>query len=114
VINDRWRQLLFGFYPSHLYWRPVLALALMFVALAPVLFPGLPRKLFWFSAAYPFLAYWLLWGGSIWLPVWRCWASSSAMPLRPAAPARRALRDGRRLRRRFSGGCSPRARCWGR
>ena len=21
VINDRWVQLLFGFYPSHLYWR---------------------------------------------------------------------------------------------
>ena len=69
VINDRWAQLFFGFYPSHLYWRPVLALVLMFVALAPVLFPWAPRKMFWFSVAYPFLAYWLLWGGSVWGPI---------------------------------------------
>lgn len=69
VINDRWHQLLFGFYPPHLYWRPTLALVLLFVALAPVLFPDLPRKLIWFSAIYPFVAYHLLWGGSVWLPV---------------------------------------------
>ncbi|TVS04125.1 MAG: amino acid ABC transporter permease [Rhodobacteraceae bacterium] len=69
VINDRWHQLLFGFYPSDLYWRPVLALVLLFVALAPILFTGLPRKMLWFSAAYPFVAYHLLWGGSVWLPI---------------------------------------------
>ncbi len=69
VINDRWHQLLFGFYPSHLYWRPVLALVLLFVALAPILFTGLPRKMLIFSAIYPFLGYHLLWGGSIWLPI---------------------------------------------
>ncbi len=69
VINDRLHQLLFGFYPPHLYWRPVLALALLLVALGPILFPWVPRKLIWFSAAYPFMAYFLLWGGSIWLPV---------------------------------------------
>ena len=69
VINERWAQLLFGFYPPHLYWRPVLTLVLLFVALAPMLFTGLPRKLLLFSGAYPFLAYFLLWGGSIWLPV---------------------------------------------
>ncbi len=69
VINDRLNQLLFGFYPPHLYWRPVLALVLLLVALGPILFPWVPRKLIWFSAIYPFLAYFLLWGGSIWLPV---------------------------------------------
>ena len=69
VINDRWHQLLFGFYPSHLYWRPVLSLVLLFVALAPILFPDLPRKLLFFSGLYPFVAYHLLWGGSVWLPV---------------------------------------------
>jgi general L-amino acid transport system permease protein len=69
VINDRLHQLLFGFYPPHLYWRPVLTLVLLLVALGPILFPWVPRKLIWFSAIYPFLAYFLLWGGSIWLPV---------------------------------------------
>lgn len=69
VINDRWHQLMFGFYPQHLYWRPVSALVLLFVALAPILFPAVPRKLIWFSAIYPFLAYFLLWGGSVWFPV---------------------------------------------
>lgn len=69
VIRDRWAQLLYGFYPSHLYWRPNLALVLMFVALAPVLFSGLPRNMLWFSAIYPGLSYWLLWGGSLWVPL---------------------------------------------
>jgi general L-amino acid transport system permease protein len=69
VLRERWHQLLFGFYPEKLYWRPILAAALMLVALAPVLYSELPRKLLWFSAIYPGLAFWLLWGGSIWLPV---------------------------------------------
>ncbi len=69
VINDRWHQLLFGFYPPALYWRPVLALVLLFVALAPVLFFALPRKMLIFSGLYPFVAYHLLWGGSVWLPI---------------------------------------------
>lgn len=69
VINDRFNQLMFGFYPSNLYWRPVLALVLMMVALAPILFPWAPRQMLWFSIAYPFVAYFLLWGGSVWTPV---------------------------------------------
>jgi len=69
VINDRLNQLMFGFYPSHLYWRPVLALVLLLVALAPILFPWAPRQLLWFSMAYPFLGYFLLWGGSAWTPI---------------------------------------------
>ncbi|MDF1728245.1 MAG: amino acid ABC transporter permease [Sulfitobacter sp.] len=70
VIAERWNQLLFGFtYPSELYWRPTLAFVLMFVAAAPVLFFDLPRKLLIVTFLYPFIAYWLLWGGSIWVPV---------------------------------------------
>jgi len=69
VINDRLHQLMFGFYPSHLYWRPILALVLLFAALTPILFPWAPRQMLWFSAAYPFLAFFLLWGGSVWTPV---------------------------------------------
>ncbi len=69
VIRERWNQFLFGFYPSDLYWRPVLALALFFAAVAPVLFAELPRKLLWASALYPAVAYILLWGGSLWVPI---------------------------------------------
>ncbi|MFC2968899.1 amino acid ABC transporter permease [Acidimangrovimonas pyrenivorans] len=68
VIRDRWHQLLFGFYPDDAYWRPVLTLVLMLVAFAPILFSHLPRKLLWFSAIYPGLAFFLLWGGSFWFP----------------------------------------------
>lgn len=127
VIKDRWQQYAFGFYPSHLYWRAILALGLLFFALTPVLFSAsrgmsnkvlgvvtlvvvsfvavvefrlvdpaaavqhsvlatmvivigvlavlwavyliAPAKLLWFTAVYPGLAFWLLWGGSVWLPV---------------------------------------------
>lgn len=69
VIRNRWTQLLFGFYPPQQYWRPVLAFGLMLVALAPILFPPLPRRLLCFSALFPGIAYWLIWGGSLWLPI---------------------------------------------
>ncbi len=70
VINERWLQLTFGFYPSELYWRPILAFVLLFVALAPVLFADrFPRQLLYVTAAYPFLMPWLMWGGSIWPPI---------------------------------------------
>ncbi len=70
VIHDRWLQLIFGFYPTELYWRPIAAFLLLGVALAPVLFADkVPAKLLWFSALYPFLFPWLLWGGTIWGPV---------------------------------------------
>jgi len=70
VIEDRWLQILFGFYPPDQYWRPILALVLLFVALAPVLFGDkVPGQLMWFSLAYPFLATWLIWGGSFWSPI---------------------------------------------
>ncbi|PIB23921.1 amino acid ABC transporter permease [Amylibacter kogurei] len=69
VIRERFLQLVFGFYPAELYWRPIVAFILMLVALAPVLFDKLPRKMLWFSAIFPFLCFWLLWGGSIWVPI---------------------------------------------
>ncbi|MCK0142600.1 amino acid ABC transporter permease [Aliiroseovarius sp. F20344] len=137
VINDRWEQLLFGFYPNGTEgdttdqrWRPIVAFALLFVAVTPVLFSMISRRMNWvlllavlgltglylggaagmilglallagaafvgfkalstdkdaraaeieagakrlpnpliFSAIFPFIAPWLLWGGSIWLPV---------------------------------------------
>jgi len=68
VVRDRVNQLMYGFYPQELQWRPNLAFFLMLVAVAPVLFDKLPRKMIWFSAIYPFLGVWLLWGGSIWGP----------------------------------------------
>ena len=70
VIRERWIQLIFGFYPAELYWRPILAFVLLFVALAPVLFSDrVPSQLLWFTAVYPFLFPWLLWGGPIWGPI---------------------------------------------
>ncbi|TCP40459.1 amino acid ABC transporter permease [Rhodovulum marinum] len=69
VIRERYLQLIFGFYPSELYWRPILAFALTLAALGPVLFTALPRKMLWLSVAAPFLVPWLLWGGSAWVPV---------------------------------------------
>ncbi|MEO3414644.1 amino acid ABC transporter permease [Roseovarius sp. CAU 1744] len=70
VLSERWNQLLYGFkYPPDQYWRPNLAFVLLFIAAAPVLFFDLPRKLLFFTALYPFLAYWLIWGGSILVPI---------------------------------------------
>ncbi len=70
VLTERWNQLLFGFkYPADLYWRPTLAFLLLFVAAAPVLFVDLPRKLLIFTGLYPFIAFYLIWGGPILAPI---------------------------------------------
>ncbi|WP_424942358.1 amino acid ABC transporter permease [Aliiroseovarius crassostreae] len=130
VIRERWIQLLFGFYPPAEYWRPILAFALLFVAVTPVLFNMISRRMNWvllclvlgvtglylgglmgmvlgaalilagaalgykalstdktaraaeieqgakrlpnpliFTAIFPFLTPWLLWGGSLWMPI---------------------------------------------
>ena len=66
VLTERWNQLLYGFYPTELYWRANIAFVLLFVALAPVLYDNLPRKMLWFTAIYPFLMVWMVWGGSVW------------------------------------------------
>ena len=71
VLVDRWDHLLFGFkYPATEYWRPTLAFVLLVVCAMPALFAMyLPRKFLIATALYPFVAYWLIWGGSLWVPV---------------------------------------------
>ncbi len=69
VITDRWQQLLFGFYPSSQYWRPVAALLLFVLGITPILFSSLPRKLLIGTVILPFVLFFLLWGGSIWGPI---------------------------------------------
>ncbi|MEO1551569.1 MAG: amino acid ABC transporter permease [Pseudomonadota bacterium] len=69
VIRERFLQLMYGFYPSESYWRINLSFVMLCVAIAPVLYPNLPRKMLWFSAVYPFLAFWLIWGDTIWGPL---------------------------------------------
>ena len=70
VLTERWNQLLFGFqYPTDAYWRPVMAFILLGVAVAPVLFRHLPRKLMIFTGLYPFIGFYLIWGGTILIPI---------------------------------------------
>ena len=70
VLTERWNQLLFGFqYPPEFYWRPALAFVLMLVAVAPVLFFDLPRQLLIVTALFPFVAFYLIWGGPILSPI---------------------------------------------
>ncbi|SFL37580.1 amino acid ABC transporter permease [Shimia haliotis] len=70
VLTERWNQLIYGFkYPVEEYWRPNLAFLLMLVAIAPVLFFDLPRKLLIVTALFPFVAFWLIWGGTILAPL---------------------------------------------
>ena len=69
VITERWPQLVFGFYPSELYMRPILAFVIFMLGLAPILFESVSRKLLVVTAVSPFVAYWLIWGGSVWGPV---------------------------------------------
>lgn len=69
VIKERYLQFIYGFYPNEERWRPVVAFVLMLVALWPVLFAGVPRKMLFVSALYPAAAYWLIWGGTIWGPI---------------------------------------------
>ena len=70
VLTERWPQLMFGFkYPSEEYWRPTLAFLIMLVAITPVLFFDLPRKMLIITVLFPFVAFWLIWGGTIWSPI---------------------------------------------
>jgi len=71
VLVDRWDHLLFGFkYPPEGYWRPTLAFVLLIIAAIPALFAQyVPRKFLLFTALYPFIAFWLVWGGSLWVPL---------------------------------------------
>jgi general L-amino acid transport system permease protein len=69
VLTERWHQLIFGFkYPQEAYWRPTLAFVLLIVAVAPVLFANLPRRMLILTGLYPFIGFWLIWGGTIMSP----------------------------------------------
>jgi len=72
VLTERWNQLIFGFkYPQDAYWRPTLAFVFLIIAIAPILFSNLPRQLLVFTGLYPFIGFWLIWGGTILTPlVW--------------------------------------------
>ncbi len=65
VVRARLEQFIYGFYPEHLRWRVNLTFVLMFVALLPLLYDNVPKRkyLLWFSLIYPFLAFFMLWGG---------------------------------------------------
>ena len=69
VIKERYLQFIYGFYPDEERWRPVLSFFLMIVAVAPILFAGVPRRILYLSGLYPAIAYWLIWGGTIWGPI---------------------------------------------
>ena len=57
-------------YPQDAYWRPRLAFILLIAAAMPALFyMYVPRKFLLGTALYPFIAYWLVWGGSLWVPL---------------------------------------------
>jgi general L-amino acid transport system permease protein len=70
VLTERWQQLIFGFkYPQEAYWRPTLAFVLLIVAVAPVLFANLPRRMLILTGLYPFIGFWVIWGGTIMAPL---------------------------------------------
>ena len=66
LLTERWHQFAFGFYPYGETWRLWLALALFFVACVPVLGDGWVRRFMLLSLLYPVVAFFLIWGGSIW------------------------------------------------
>jgi general L-amino acid transport system permease protein len=48
---------------------PVFLLVILFVAALLAVAQVMPGKLIWFTVLYPALCFWLLWGGSVWLPI---------------------------------------------
>lgn len=66
-IDKRLNQFAYGFYPAAERWRVNLFLILIPIALLPLLFEGVRfrRQLFWFSALFPVLAFFLLLGGPV-------------------------------------------------
>ncbi|MEM9098806.1 MAG: ABC transporter permease subunit [Pseudomonadota bacterium] len=62
VLVDNAGILAFGFYPPELWWRPILALLLLPVALAPICVRSLPRGWLVVPGFYPVIAYALIWG----------------------------------------------------
>ncbi|MCT4607771.1 MAG: amino acid ABC transporter permease [Pelagimonas sp.] len=65
VITERWDQLLYGFYPVEERWRPNLALIFLFVALIPVLFNMISRRMNWFLLVLSLLFWTFQMGGGV-------------------------------------------------
>ncbi len=65
VITARFEQYLYGFYPKGQHWRPNLAFVLLIVALLPIFWDNMKWRMHFmkFSAFYPILAFWILFGG---------------------------------------------------
>ena len=65
IIFVRFHQFMYGFYPVEEAWRVNLIYALLPLALIGILFDKLPfRKIFiYFTFAFPFIAYFMLYGG---------------------------------------------------
>jgi general L-amino acid transport system permease protein len=62
VITERWRQLMYGFYPQELYWRANLTLLLLVVALFRVLFSEVSARTRAIFALVLFaLSAWMVW-----------------------------------------------------
>src|SRR5215468_3448280 len=64
-IQKKFYQLVYGFYPSHLYWRPNLTFALGAALLIPLLIPKVPYKALnavLFFGVFPIVAFVLLVG----------------------------------------------------
>ena len=64
-IKGRLNLFIYGFYPEAERWRVNLSFLLLIFAILPVLYDKLPgrKHWFWYVAAFPFLAGWLLVGG---------------------------------------------------
>ncbi len=67
VIGDRFHQFMYGLYPKSEYWRPNVTFILMMIAIVPILFDNIPHrgKFLLFSILFPFIAFYLLSGGSV-------------------------------------------------
>ena len=66
MVRARFGILMYGFYPDFERWRVDLAFLLQFAAIAALLIEGVPLKKYsaiFLFGIYPFLAFWLLYGG---------------------------------------------------
>ena len=66
-IGNRFGQIMYGFYPPAEYWRPNLAGIMLILLVIPLFFEKMPKKA-WLGAfilvVFPFIAYFLIHGGS--------------------------------------------------
>ena len=65
IIYVRWDQFMYGFYPIEEIWRVNFVYALLPLAIVGILFDKIPYRRFfiYFTFIYPFIAYFMLYGG---------------------------------------------------